>query len=284
MSPSTRRALLKRLRTRRAVIETQHAGNVTQRDAAHTKWNDLDREVRRLQGCQQQRAQLQRELNDLVQRKERRFSLVQAQTQRRDAAEAEVASLTEQAASTRHSAQIARRGKSAIDGVKPEIFALGRPVYDAAAQYYSDVLCDGAIRVALNPERDSTGSILRISGASAPTYKGCSAGERRRIALINALASRELARWRAGGERVNVCIYDEIFDPLDDSGVDRAMQVLERDVQELETVFCISHNTRLKERFPGARTLRVIRENGIAHVEFEFVNRDSTARPRRTAV
>lgn len=277
-------ALIKRLRAQASVLETQIQGNEKARDAAKAKLDAAEDDVARLGYLPRERSQLQRELDDLTTRKSRRLALVQTQTERRVTAESEVVRLTAQSADARRQTQIGKYGKASLDGLKPEVFALGSPVFDAEALRYSRILCDDAIRVSLNPERDGLGSILRITGASAPTYKGCSAGERRRIALVTAFASRALARWRAGGERVNVAVWDEIFDPLDESGVRRAVQVLEQDIQELETVFVISHSTTLKQLFPGARTMRVIRENGIARLECDFMNRISAPRPRRSAV
>lgn len=277
-------ALVKKLNARRAMNERQWRETEKASAVARGVAERTAIELERLKTLAREQTQRQRELDDLVARKSRRLALVQAQVQRRDGAEAEVVRLTAQAAHARRETQTGRHAKSSLDGLKPEVFALGAPIFDDAALRYGDILCDGAIRVALDPQRDTTGSILRISGASAPTFKGCSAGERRRIALITAFASRELARWRVGGECVNVAVWDEIFDPLDESGIRRAVQILHRDVEELESVFVVTHNEMLKSLFPGALTLTVVRENDVARVEFEHANSIRASRPRRRAV
>ena len=140
-----------------------------------------------------------------------------------------------------------------------------------AAERYSAIFSDrDALCVSFDTSRDTRtgGSILRIDGASAPTYDGCSAGEKRRIDIIAALSLRALARWRLASP-INVAVWDEVLDPLDAAGIERAMTVLQRDLDELESVFVITHSDLVREAFPDAPVWHVIREHGISRLEIE---------------
>lgn len=216
-----------------------------------------------------ERDQLRRELKDIEQRAARRLAVVEAQTTRREEAESKITETTEQLAVHRRLILIATNwARRDFDALKGETFTAGAPYFDDRAAYYSDVLTGGAIRVRLNPVRESRGDdLILIDGASAPRYRGCSAGERRRIDMIVAMSLRALARWRMQGESLNVCLYDEVLDPLDDAGVERAMRLVEQDLDASESVFLITHSPRVRALFPNAKEWRVIRESGTARVE-----------------
>lgn len=216
-----------------------------------------------------EREQLRRELKDITDRAARRLAIVQAQTARREEAESRAQETTEALAVQRRQIQVATNwARRDFDALKGETFTAGAPYFDDRAAYYSDTLTGGAIRVRLNPVRESRGDdLILIDGASAPRYRGCSAGERRRIDMIVAMSLRALARWRMQGESINVCLYDEVLDPLDDAGVERAMRLVEQDLDASESVFLITHSPRVRALFPNAKEWRVIREGGIARVE-----------------
>lgn len=149
------------------------------------------------------------------------------------------------------------------DKLQADIFQAGVPVLDEAGERYSTLLTGGTIRVAFNPLRESqTEGLIRISGASAPTYKGLSGGEKQRVNLIVALSIRALARWRLP-EPINFSVYDETFDKIDAAGLAIVAQILQQEA-ETGTVFVVTHNPALKRLFPTARILQVIREGGEA--------------------
>jgi len=153
------------------------------------------------------------------------------------------------------------------DGLKAEILGSAAPVLNAAALKYSELLTDGTIRVEFNALRGKkTEDLIRLSGnTSAPRYEGLSSGEKRRVDLIVALSLRTLARWRLSTP-VNIGLMDEVFDTLDEAGLNRVSSVVQMDTDELSSLFVVTHNPTLKSMFPGAKTWRIVRENGQARV------------------
>lgn len=153
--------------------------------------------------------------------------------------------------------------------LKAKFLKLATPVLNGYAAVHSLALADGQLNVIFEPEREKrTQDILRIvdERGRARDYASCSAGERRRIDLIASLALRSLARWRMA-DAINLTLYDEVFDPLDQAGIGRVVGLLQRDVEELESVFVITHNPALKREFPGAQTLRVIKRGHKIEVQ-----------------
>ncbi len=153
------------------------------------------------------------------------------------------------------------------DGLKAEILGAGTPVLNAAAHRYSEILTDGDIKVEFDPFRSSrVEDLIRIKINGVPVkYETCSSSERRRVDIIVALSHRALARWRLA-RPVNVGLADELFDTLDDQGLQRVMAVIQQDMDELSSLFVVSHNAALKAMFPGARTWLVRRTGGEAKV------------------
>jgi DNA repair exonuclease SbcCD ATPase subunit len=104
---------------------------------------------------------------------------------------------------------------------------------------------------------------LEVEGAGGGHgYRGASGGERRRcdIALLFALAEVAGA---AHGLKPGLLLLDEVFDALDDDGVEAVCQVL-GDLGETRQVVVISHNDRLVDRLPKRLHLRV--EAGVVSV------------------
>jgi DNA repair exonuclease SbcCD ATPase subunit len=155
------------------------------------------------------------------------------------------------------------------DGLQADLFALGMPELNRAAQRYSDALAGSHLRVSFNPQRESRrDNLILVEGATAPTYQGCSRGEKERINLIVAFSLRALARWRLG-EPINLSVFDEVFDHVDPGGLQAIARLLQAELAATGgTIFVITHNPTLKALFPGAKLLRVVREGGEATVYY----------------
>jgi len=152
------------------------------------------------------------------------------------------------------------------DGLKAEILGSAAPVLNAAAHRYSELLTDDNIRVEFNALRGKkTEDLIRLSGSGSPRYEGLSSGEKRRVDLIVALSLRSLARWRLS-RPVNISLADEIFDALDETGLQRVSAVIQQDTDELSSMFLVTHNPQMKSMFPGAKTWRVVRKGGTSKV------------------
>lgn len=155
------------------------------------------------------------------------------------------------------------------DGLQAELFQQAMPVLNRAAERYSEALTGGAITVRFDPSRASAREdLLRIGGASAPTYDGLSRGEKERVDLVLALSLRELARWRLP-EPINAAIFDETFDHVDVSGLREVSRLLQAEAAAGATIYVVTHNPSLKALFPSARCVRVVREGGEAEVNVD---------------
>lgn len=228
----------------------------------------LEEDIAKLEDRQRERRQARTELDDLLARKEKRLKVITAHDAKADEAEHAVARLTEEIGDAR---RVQSRADSWATAGFPELkertLNKASPVLNTAAMRYAEILSDGAISVVFNTEREaSRDKLILASGETGPTYESMSNGEKRRTQIIVALALRALARWRIG-EPINFSVWDEVFDGLDESGLNRMMEILQQDMDEMSSVFVITHNPTLKALFPSARTLRVVREHGASRVE-----------------
>lgn len=152
------------------------------------------------------------------------------------------------------------------DGLQAWMFDTAVPILNNAALRYGQILTNGQILVSFKPVRTSRAEdLIRVDGTSAPTFDGCSRGEQERINLIIALALREMSKARLG-EPVNLAVFDETFDGLDEAGVARVAALLLEEIKAGGTVIVVTHSPALKRLFPGAATLRVVRSGGEAVV------------------
>lgn len=152
------------------------------------------------------------------------------------------------------------------DALQAQLFQLAAPVLNQAATILSRTVTAGEIEVSFNTLRASRSEdLVRITGGNATEYEGLSGGERQRVNLIVALALRALARWRLQPEQLNLAVYDETFDRIDPAGLEVVAKLLHEEART-STVFVVTHNPALKRLFPGAKVLRVVRENREAQV------------------
>jgi len=96
---------------------------------------------------------------------------------------------------------------------------------------------------------------IKVSGVGGGRgYKAASGGERRRIdaALLLALAEVSSA---AAGQAPGTLWMDEVFDALDEEGVDAVSDVL-AELAEERAVVLITHSSVLASRVPAALRLR----------------------------
>jgi DNA repair exonuclease SbcCD ATPase subunit len=229
----------------------------------------VNREVDRLRELQRALKNDERELEDIRTRASRRLGIIQAQSEKLVEAETNIVRLTDEIAATRRDILLAHTwSKRGFEDLKAEILGAAAPVLNEAADRYSNVLSDGALRVEFTTLRESRSeNLLRIRrGHDMCAYESLSNGERRRVDLTIALALRSCARWRIA-EPINLSVWDEVFDKLDESGMRRAVEVLQRDLSELETVFVITHSAAFKAMFGGANTIKVVRQHGVSRIE-----------------
>jgi len=215
--------------------------------------------------------QCRRELADLRTRASRRLAMIATSARRIDDAEVELSRLTNLVADARIAARdSATFAKAYANEIKASVLHAAEPVLNHAAVRYGEQLTAGAFTYAFDLLRSTSAEnmlVIRDERGTIREYAELSSGEQRRTDLVVALALRDVARWRLNGETLNFSLWDEVFDPLDATGLSRSIQLLQRDLDELESVFVVTHSVALKQQFPGAHVVRVIREDGQSCVE-----------------
>ena len=93
----------------------------------------------------------------------------------------------------------------------------------------------------------------------ADVYGGNSSGEKNRIDLAVTLGLIEYFK-EAGVFSSNLLICDEIFDGLDDTGVQKALEALR--LADIANVCVVSHRARLRAHFTTVHTM--IKESGVS--------------------
>lgn len=92
------------------------------------------------------------------------------------------------------------------------------------------------------------------------SYASCSAGEKRRIDVAVLFALNTMVRDMIGG--TNILVIDEVFDPLDDVGAERVIELLKK--LNLSSVFVVTHNEALQEQFSNQIT--VVKSKGVSKI------------------
>ena len=95
-------------------------------------------------------------------------------------------------------------------------------------------------------------SIVNKNGGG--DYVSNSAGERKRIDLSINLALQDLIASRST-KKLNIAVFDEVFDSLDENGVDGVISLLQELAQEKSTILVVSHNEYLKSFFTNVITV-----------------------------
>lgn len=113
--------------------------------------------------------------------------------------------------------------------------------------------------------------ILEINGNAlditycGKSFDGLSGGEKQRVDLILQLAIRDLLNSYLGLS-ANILVLDEITDFLDKKSCQAVMQLLEKELQTVESVFIISHHVEELE-IPVDSEIKVIKnEHGISEL------------------
>lgn len=97
-------------------------------------------------------------------------------------------------------------------------------------------------------------------------YIANSGGEKKRIDLSINLALQDLIASRST-KKLNIAIFDEVFDSLDENGVDGVVSLLTELSQEKSTILVVSHNEYLKSFFTNVLT--VSKKNGFSRLKEE---------------
>lgn len=130
--------------------------------------------------------------------------------------------------------------------------------------HYCKILCGDDIQVSLS--HTDKGKIDLAVTTSGGSYQSASGGEKDRIDICVAFSLLALARqctqWTS-----NILVLDEIAVFVDDTGIDRLMKLVDTLLDEIETVFVISHNPAFSGF--GDKVITVVKENGVSRIENE---------------
>jgi DNA repair exonuclease SbcCD ATPase subunit len=96
---------------------------------------------------------------------------------------------------------------------------------------------------------------LEVTGPGGKTWRACSGGQRRRLDVSLLLALAELAAGARGTEP-GTLFFDEVFDALDEDGVDAVSVVLEH-LARTRCVVLVSHQKALLARVPATARYEV---------------------------
>lgn len=162
-----------------------------------------------------------------------------------------------------------------IDGFGPRgmrslIFENMLPFINERANLYSSQLTDGAIRIEITATTQLKSGDLRekiavsaVNDQGASVYGGNSGGERKRIDLAILLALQDLIASRSGAA-VQLAVYDEILDMLDEGGIQRVVDLF-HEMAKTKPIFVITHSEWLTSYFEDRLT--VVKKDGISSLE-----------------
>lgn len=137
-----------------------------------------------------------------------------------------------------------------LSGIRAYILQHALTAIEEIANVWLMRLCDN-IQIKLKPyKEDSTGTRETIQlevliKDQDHSYKGASSGQKKRVNIAIMLAMAELAE-QSNKQRFNTMFFDEVFDSLDDNGVDRVIDAI-KILSQKKCVVVITHNEQIKE-------------------------------------
>lgn len=143
------------------------------------------------------------------------------------------------------------------------------PMLTEKTNYYLDYLTNGEIKVLFDTQttlknsddkRDKL-SIKLFKNGKEYDFKKTSGGEKRRIDICISLSLQYL---NSNSFNTNITVFDEVFDSLDETGVDCVINLLNEEIKNKDSIFVISHDSNLKDKFKNILTVKKI--YGISEV------------------
>jgi DNA repair exonuclease SbcCD ATPase subunit len=151
-------------------------------------------------------------------------------------------------------------------GVKSFLLDEVVPELNRKANYYASMLMDEDIQIEFKTEsmlksgetRDKFNVSITM-GEETVAYENCSSGEKGRIDVAILLALQNLIFSRSANN-CNLVVFDEVFEHLDITGVERVVNLLREEAQD-KAILVISHQNELRDYFDN-QILVVKDENG----------------------
>jgi len=158
-------------------------------------------------------------------------------------------------------------------GIKTYLLDSITPFLNERVNYYINKLASNSIDVKFNTQTKlNSGEYreklnLKVSNANGgEDYLSNSGGERRRVDLAVNMALQDLIASRSN-KHINVVFYDEVFDPLDDIGCERVIELLQENISNKSSIFVITHNSTLQSYFDNVLT--IVKNKGLSRLEEE---------------
>jgi len=151
-------------------------------------------------------------------------------------------------------------------GIKSMLLGSIVPMLNESASVYANFLTDGEIDVTFSSTTETKGGETRdrlavlVSEKGVGSYNACSGGERRRADVVVLLALHDLIS-RRSQTTVNLLVFDEVFESLDSTGVERLSLLLQEFAKE-KAVYVVSHQAEMGDFFD--RVVRVRKEGGVS--------------------
>lgn len=156
-------------------------------------------------------------------------------------------------------------------GLRSYLIDTALPFLNERVERYAQMVTDGSIEIQFKTQSKLKGGstvdrfeVAVFNKHGADTYKGNSGGEKAKVDLCVGLALQDLVVSRAK-TKTNVAFFDEVFDRMDEAGVERAVNVLTEIAKDRESVFVVTHLEALKSYFPS--TITVVKRKGISRLE-----------------
>jgi len=154
------------------------------------------------------------------------------------------------------------------EGVKSHVLDLITPKLNEKGNTYLKQLSGSNMELNFStrtPKRDGGYTekfdVQLTNKAGGDNYKSNSDGERKRADLAISLALQDLVL-----DYTNLTVYDEVFDGLDEIGVENAVALLRERVKQVGTIFVITHNAHFKALFE--KVITVVKDaNGISTLQ-----------------
>ena len=155
-------------------------------------------------------------------------------------------------------------------GVQSTVLDMVVPFLNKSANHYLGKLSGGTLEVNFTTQIKNKSGELRdkfdvevINERGGSSYGLSSQGEKRRIDVAVTLALQDLVMTNSNLE-TNIVFFDEVFEGLDDKGVEGVIEILREKSEIFESVFVITHNNSLKPLFDN--TITVEKREGISKI------------------
>ena len=159
-------------------------------------------------------------------------------------------------------------------GVKASALSLVIPYINTKLDSYLRTLTDNTMTAHLTSttttksgKQNAQIGLVIDSNTSGNDYHELSSGEKRKIGISLNLAFMDYLKSQIGG--LNVAIFDELFENLDNTGVDSVVALLASIKDNIGSLFVISHNDELKYHSEFSHHLIVQKSDTTSTVKFD---------------